>query len=114
MQHDHTKPFTNESLDEKGYKPDQSLVGKTYRHQATGHEYVLMGFIFDTDHDLWKTVYTRSDGEVNDDPVAFCSSLERWNGEKDGKPRFVEVDVKSATDEPDLFDNVQANLNRSA
>lgn len=76
--------------DASGYKPDYRLINRQFRHHKTGDTYIIKGFIWDGDVDLWKIVHY--DIWDDDQSQPFCRTPANFFANvSPGVPRFTNV-----------------------
>ena len=72
--------------DVAGRKPDLTVVGRRYRHEATGKEYMIGGWSFDADRQRWLIGYRQAGGIV-----VFHRLPEEFFARVRGKWRFEPI-----------------------
>lgn len=84
--------------DSRGYTPDLSIIGTHWVHPKHKTKYIIYGFEFDAEHDIW--VYQYRDYGVKESSVPNTAPFTRSprnfheHVEKFGSERFVRADVE--------------------
>jgi hypothetical protein len=73
--------------DSRCYVPYTELLGTTWRHTGTGNTYLIFGFTWNAEDDIWMILYHRLGGYIpfSRTPANFFGLRE------DGSTRFVPV-----------------------
>ena len=74
------------TLDRRGICPNPDAIGSKFTHSGHNETYTIRGFCWNGDTDEWHVLYASTDSLTQ-----FSRSLTNFMGERQGKPRFVQV-----------------------
>lgn len=86
MKHDTSRPLTFQTKDANGNTPDLELFGTRWQHTGNLKTYMVSGFSWDGERDIWQVIMQSPDG------VPVTRPLDHIYGEREtGVVRYVRV-----------------------
>ena len=82
--------MTYDRFDTKQRKAPKEMLGTIWLHTGNNKLYRICGFVWNCEDDTWMIKYIPYFAD-EDEAVEFVRTIEGFNGQREGKPRFIKV-----------------------
>jgi len=78
--------ITYDTMDSRGYVPNQALINSKWKHSGNGHIYTITGFFWNGEDDTWLLGHMRTGSNI-----MYMRTPANFFGYRNGQDRYEPV-----------------------